>query len=152
MPKKKSFEEFREENLKEQEKILGQIEDERFKQLQAQHCLDRAMRQVEYQKKKNDKRRVHRLITKGAAIEAICSDTKYLKEDEFYRLMDNILNVKELRFHTTVAGMVLGRQEQEAEKERKIKEQEDQIRQGILPSEQPDEADVLLPDLPGEED
>ena len=66
--------------------------------------------------------------------------------------MDNILNVKELRFHTTVAGMVLGRQAQEEKKERKLKEQEDQIRQGIIPSDQSDEADVLLPDLPGEED
>lgn len=72
MARKKSFEEYREENLREQEKIKKQIEDARLKQLQAEHCIQRAENQIAYQKKKKEKARVHRLITKGAAIEAIC--------------------------------------------------------------------------------
>ena len=39
MARKKSFEEYREENLREQEKIKKQIEDARLKQLQAEHCI-----------------------------------------------------------------------------------------------------------------
>lgn len=111
MAKKKSFEEYREENLREQEKIKQQIEDARLKQLQAEHCIRRAENQIAYQRKKKDKARVHRLITKGAAIEAICKDTQYLMESEFYELMDEVLHIPELQFHLRVANMVQGRQE-----------------------------------------
>ena len=69
--------------------------------------LDHAL----YQRKKKDKVRVHRLITKGAAIEAICKDTQYLMESEFYELMDEVLHIPELQFHLRVADMVQGRQE-----------------------------------------
>ena len=109
MARKKSFEEYREENLREQEKIKQQIEDARLKQLQAEHCIQRAENQITYQRKKKDKARVHRLITKGAAIEAICKDTQYLMESEFYELMDEVLNIPELQFHLRVADMVQGR-------------------------------------------
>ncbi len=109
MARKKSFEEYREENLREQEKIKQQIEDARLKQLQAEHCIQRAENQIAYQRKKKDKGRVHRLITKGAAIEAICKDTQYLMESEFYELMDEVLHIPELQFHLRVADMVQGR-------------------------------------------
>ena len=111
MARKKSFEEYRKENLREQEKIKQQIEDARLKQLQAEHCIQRAENQITYQRKKKDKARVHRLITKGAAIEAICKDTQYLMESEFYELMDEVLHTPELQFHLRVADMVQGRQE-----------------------------------------
>ena len=78
MARKKSFEEYREENLREQEKIKQQIEDARLKQLQAEHCIQRAENQIAYQRKKKDKARVHRLIKKGAAIEAICNNPSAL--------------------------------------------------------------------------
>lgn len=58
-----------------------------------------------------EKARVHRLITKGAAIEAICKDTQYLMESEFYELMDEVLHIPELQFHLRVADMVQDRQE-----------------------------------------
>ena len=111
MARKKTFEEYREENLREQEKIKQQIEDARLKQLQAEHCIRRAENQIAYQRKKKDKARVHRLITKGAAIEAICKDTQYLMESEFYELMDEVLHIPELKFHLRVADMVQGRKE-----------------------------------------
>ena len=61
--------------------------------------------------KEKDKARVHRLITKGAAIEAISKDTQYLMESEFYELMDEVLRIPELQFHLRVANMVQDRQE-----------------------------------------
>ena len=106
MARKKSFEEYREENLKEQEKIKQQIEDARLKQLQAEHCIQRAENQIAYQRKKKDKARVHRLITKGAAIEAICKDTQYLMESEFYDVMDEVRLIVVLNFHLRVADML----------------------------------------------
>lgn len=149
MAKKKSFEEFREENLKEQEKLKRQIEQERLLQLQAQHCINRAENQITYQRKKRDKARIHRLITKGAAIEAICRDSQYLTESEFYELMDDVLNMPELDFHKRVADMVEGRAELAAEKERELREAEEMLMEKAVKKINDG---VLLPDLPDEED
>ena len=38
------------------------------------------------------------MIQKGAAIEAICKDTKYLTEAEFYQLMDELLHDPACKF------------------------------------------------------
>ena len=149
MAKKKSFEEFREENLKEQEKLKRQIEQERLLQLQAQHCINRAENQIAYQRKKKDKARTHRLITKGAAIEAICRDSQYLTESEFYELMDEVLNMPELNFHARVADMVEGRAEIAAEKERELREAEEMLMQKAIKKK---DDGVMMPDLPDEEE
>lgn len=149
MAKKKSFEEFREENLKEQEAIKKQIDQERMKQMQAQLRINRAENQITYQRKKREKARVHRLITKGAAIEAICKDTQYLTESEFYELMDDILNISQIHFHARVGGMVLGRAEQEEAKERELREAEEFL---LSKAGETNDDGVLIPDLPDEED
>lgn len=149
MAKKKSFEEFREENLKEQEKLKRQIDQERLNALQAKHCINRAENQIDYQRKKKDKARTHRLITKGAAIEAICRDSQYLTESEFYELMDDVLNMPELDFHARVADMVPGRAEIEAEKERELRESEEMLMEKAFKKH--DEG-VLIPDMPDEEE
>ena len=149
MAKKKSFEEFREENLKEQEKIKRQIEQERLNALQAQHCINRADNQIAYQRKKRDKARTHRLITKGAAIEAICRDSQYLTETEFYEVMDDVLNMPELDFHKRVADMVPGRAELAAEKERELREAEEMLMEKAVHKH---DDGVLIPDLPDEEE
>lgn len=149
MAKKKSFEEFREENLKEQEAIKKQIDQERMKQTQAQHRINRAENQITYQRKKREKARVHRLITKGAAIEAICKDTQYLTESEFYELMDDILNIPQIHFHARVGGMVLGRAELEEAKERGLREAEEFL---LSKAGEISDDGVLIPDLPDEEE
>jgi predicted transcriptional regulator len=125
MARGKSFEEYREENLKMQEKVKQQMENERIKQLQAQHCIQRFENQVAYQRKKKDKARVHRLITKGAAIESICKDSQYLMESEFYELMEDVLNEPQLQFHLRVADLVQGRAEIAEEQERRLREKEE---------------------------
>lgn len=149
MAKKKSFEEFREENLKEQEKLKRQIDQERLNALQAQHCINRAENQIDYQRKKKDKARTHRLITKGAAIEAICRDSQYLTESEFYELMDDVLNMPELDFHARVADMVPGRAELAEEKERELREAEEMLMEKAV---QKHDDGVMVPDLPDEEE
>lgn len=128
MARKQSFEEFYEKNLQEQEKVKKQIEDEKLKQLQAEHCIQRVENQISYRRKKADRARTHRLITKGAAIEAICKDSQFLTEAEFYELMDEVLYEPKLQFHERVATMVQGRQSLAEEKERQLTAQEEELR------------------------
>ena len=111
MRDRNKFEEFRDKSLQEQAALSSQLEEEELKEKQLKHRIQRAENHAEYQRKRKDKQRTHRLITKGAAIEAICKDTKYLTEAEFYSLMDEVLNVQELQFHERVAVMVSGRKE-----------------------------------------
>ena len=114
-----------------------------------QHRINRAENQITYQRKKREKARVHRLITKGAAIEAICKDTQYLTESEFYELMDDILNISQIHFHARVGGMVLGRAEQEEAKERELREAEEFL---LSKAGETNDDGVLIPDPPDEED
>ena len=76
------------------------------------------------QKKKKRKARTHLLIQKGAAIEAICKDTKYLTEAEFYQLMDELLHDPACKFCDVVHEMVRGRAETAEVKERELAEEE----------------------------
>lgn len=58
------------------------------------------------------------------AIEAICKDTKYLTEAEFYQLMDELLHDPACKFCDVVHEMVRGRVEAAEAKERKFAEEE----------------------------
>lgn len=151
MAKKKSFEEFREENLKKQEELKVRIAQEQLNQEQAKHRMQRAENQIAYQRKKRDKARVHRLITKGAAIEAICRDTQFLTEAEFYTVMENFLNEPRLHFFEQVADMVSGRAELAEKQEQKLREAEELLRKNAVPEETIPEANVLIPAMPDEE-
>ena len=79
---------------------------------------------LDTQKKKKRKARTHLLIQKGAAIEAICKDTKYLTEAEFYQLMDELLHDPACKFCDVVHEMVRGRAEAAEAKEREFAEEE----------------------------
>lgn len=151
MAKKKSFEEFREENLKKQEELKARIALEQLKQEQAKHRMQRAENQIAYQRKKKDKARVHRLITKGAAIEAICRDTQFLTEPEFYELMENFLNEPRLHFFEHVADMVVGRAELAEKQEQKLQEAEELLRKNAISEKTTADESVLIPNLPDEE-
>ena len=63
------------------------------------------------------------MIQKGAAIEAICKDTKYLTEAEFYQLMDELLHNPACKFCDVVHEMVRGRAEAAEAKEREFAEE-----------------------------
>ena len=57
-------------------------------------------------------------------IEAICKDTKYLTEAEFYQLMDELLHDPACKFCDVVHEMVHGRAETAEAKEREFAEEE----------------------------
>ena len=91
MAKKKTFQEYTQEALLEIEKTEASLKQAKLEKEQAEHRIQRSLNYLDTQKKKKRKARTHLLIQKGAAIEAICKDTKYLTEAEFYQLMDELL-------------------------------------------------------------
>ena len=109
MAKKKTFQEYTQEALYEIEKTEAALKQAKLEKEQAEHRIQRSLNYLDTQKKKKRKARTHLLIQKGAAIEAICKDTKYLTEAEFYQLMDE---------------MVRGRAEAAEAKEREFAEEE----------------------------
>ena len=117
MAKKKTFQEYTKEALYEIEKTEAALK-------QAKHRIQRSLNYLDTQKKKKRKARTHLLIQKGAAIEAICKDTKYLTEAEFYQLMDELLHDPTCKFCDVVHEMVRGRAETAEAKEREFAEEE----------------------------
>lgn len=131
MAKKKTFEEYTQEALYEIEKTEAALkqaklekEQAELEKEQAEHRIQRSLNYLDTQKKKKRKARTHLLIQKGAAIEAICKDTKYLTEAEFYRLMDELLHDPACKFCDVVHEMVRGRAETAEVKERELAEEE----------------------------
>ncbi len=82
MAKKKTFQEYTQEALLEIEKTEAALKQAKLEKEQAEHRIQRSLNYLDTQKKKKRKARTHLLIQKGAAIEAICKDTKYLTEEE----------------------------------------------------------------------
>ena len=117
MAKKKTFQEYTQEALYEIEKTEAALK-------QAKLRIQRSLNYLDTQKKKKRKARTHLLIQKGAAIEAICKDTKYLTEAEFYQLMDELLHDPACKFCDVVHEMVRGRAEAAEAKEREFAEEE----------------------------
>ena len=98
MAKKKTFQEYTQEALYEIEKTEAALKQAKLEKEQAEHRIQRSLNYLDTQKKKKRKARTHLLIQKGAAIEAICKDTKYLTEAEFYQLMDELLHNPACKF------------------------------------------------------
>ena len=121
MAKKKTFQEYTQEALYEIEKTEAALKQAKLEKEQAEHRIQAEL--SGYQKEKR-KARTHLLIQKGAAIEAICKDTKYLTEAEFYQLMDELLHDPACKFCDVVHEMVRGRAETAEAKERELAEEE----------------------------
>lgn len=124
MAKKKTFEEYTQEALYEIEQTEAALKQAKLEKEQAEHRIQRSLNYIDTQKKKKRKARTHLLIQKGAAIEAICKDTKYLTEAEFYQLMDELLHDSACKFCDVVHEMVRGRAETAEAKEREFAEEE----------------------------
>ena len=145
MAKKKTFQEYTQGALLEIEKTEAALKQAKLEKEQAEHRIQRFLNYLDTQKKKKRKARTHLLIQKGAAIEAICKDTKYLTEAEFYQLMDELLHDPACKFCDVVHEMVRGRVEAAEAKERKFAEEEALLKamqRGELP--QGDESDGML--------
>ena len=138
MAKKKTFQEYSQEALLEIEKTEQALEKAKLEKEQAEHRIQRSLNYIDTQKKKKRKARTHLLIQKGAAIESICKDTKYLTEAEFYQLMDELFHDPNCKFCEIVYELVRGREEIAEEKERKLSEEQallKAIQRGELPQE-----------------
>ena len=76
---------------KEIEKL--QAEKEKFERqlAQEQHKIQRLENRVAYYEKGNRRKRAHRLITRGAAVESVAPQTKDLSETAFYAFAERVL-------------------------------------------------------------
>lgn len=140
MAKKKTFQEYTQEALLEIEKTEAALKQAKLEKEQAEHRIQRSLNYLDTQKKKKRKARTHLLIQKGAAIEAICKDTKYLTEAEFYQLMDELLHDPACKFCDVVHEMVRGRAKTAEAKEREFAEEEALLKamqRGELPRQHP---------------
>ncbi|HQO41860.1 MAG TPA: DUF3847 domain-containing protein [Bacillota bacterium] len=78
----------REQLLIEQAKIQDQLKQE-------QHKNQRTENRINYLESGDRRKRNHRLITRGAAVESITPEVKPLTEVEFYSMMEHILSLPE---------------------------------------------------------
>ena len=76
---------------KEIEKL--QVEKEKVERqlAQEQHKIQRLENRAAYYEKGDRRKRAHRLITRGAAIESVAPQTKELSETEFYAFAEQVL-------------------------------------------------------------
>ena len=76
-----------------------QAKQEMFEQqlAQEQHKIHRLENRATYCEKGERRKRAHRLITRGAAIESVAPQTKVLSETEFYAFAENALVVPEVK-------------------------------------------------------
>ena len=76
------------------QKSLSQLEAERAaceRQLvQLQHKVQQYENRIAYCEKGERRKRTHRLITRGAAIESVAPQTKALSETKFYALAEQV--------------------------------------------------------------
>ena len=78
---------------KEIEKL--QAEKEKFERqlAQEQHKIQRLENRAAYYEKGDRRKRTHRLITRGAAIESVAPQTKELSETEFYAFAERVFTL-----------------------------------------------------------
>lgn len=83
------------------QKTIPQLKDEiaaNERQLaQLRHKQQQLENRITYYEKGDRRKRAHRLITRGAAIESIASLTKVLTETEFYAFAEKALALPEVK-------------------------------------------------------
>ena len=82
---------------KEIEKLQAEKEKVERQLVQEQHKIQRLENRAAYYEKGERRKRAHRLITRGAAIESVAPQTKVLSETEFYAFAENALAVPEVK-------------------------------------------------------
>ena len=73
------------------EKLKKQSTKTEKELLQAKHQENRLQNRIDYLDTGDRKKRTHRLITRGAAIESILPEVKDMDEVSFYTLMEEVL-------------------------------------------------------------
>ena len=83
------------------QKSISQLEAERAaceRQLaQLQHKAQRYENRIAYCEKGERRKRTHRLITRGAAVESVAPTAKILTEVEFYAFAESIFSLPEVQ-------------------------------------------------------
>ena len=75
---------------KEFEKLQAEKEKIEQQLAQEQHKVQRLENRAAYYEKSDRRKRAHRLITRGAAIESVAPQTKELGETGFYALAEQV--------------------------------------------------------------
>ena len=75
---------------KEMKKIQAEKEKVERQLAQEQHKIQRLENRAAYYEKRERRKRAHRLITRGAAIESVAPQTKGLSEAEFYAFAEQV--------------------------------------------------------------
>ena len=75
---------------KEFEKLQAEKEKIEQQLAQEQHKVQRLENRAAYYEKGERRKRAHRLITRGAAIESVAPQTKELSETEFYTFAEQV--------------------------------------------------------------
>ena len=75
---------------KEIEKLQAKQEKFERQLVQEQHKIQRLENRAAYYEKGDRRKRAHRLITRGAAIESVAPQTKELSETEFYDFAEQV--------------------------------------------------------------
>ena len=83
------------------QKSLSQLEAERVvceqKLAQLQHKVQQYENRIAYCEKGKRRKRTHRLITRGAAVESVAPTVKALTEVEFYAFAESIFAMPEVQ-------------------------------------------------------
>ena len=75
---------------KEIEKLQAKKEKVKRQLAQEQHKIQRLKNRAAYYEKGDQRKRAHRLITRGAAIESVAPQPKELSETEFYTFAEQV--------------------------------------------------------------
>lgn len=78
---------------KEIEKLQAEKEEVERQLAQEQHKIRRLENRAAYYEKGDRRKRAHRLITRGAAIESVAPLTKVLSETEFYAFAEQVFTL-----------------------------------------------------------
>ena len=98
---------------KEIEKLQAEKEKVERQLAQEQHIIQRLENRAAYYEKGERRKRAHRLITRGAAIESVAPQTKALTETEFYAFAEKALAIPEVKGLLTEAVNEHNRAERE---------------------------------------
>ena len=86
------------------EQLLQECADIARQIRQTQNQYQRIMQKIKYGEDGERKKRNHRLITRGAAVESIAPGVKGMGEGEFYELVEHIFDLPEVKAILPKAG------------------------------------------------
>ena len=82
---------------KEIEKLQAEKEKVERQLVQEQHMIQRLENRAAYYEKGERRKRAHRLITRGPAIESVAPQTKDLSETEFYTFAEQVFALPDVQ-------------------------------------------------------